>query len=81
MSKPLSDDHPDVIRVKNAALALGEHFDACQIFCSRHEEGKHKGTVNVHIGVGNWFTRYGQIKDWIVKQDEFTRINSRQDEE
>lgn len=80
MSKPLSNDNPDVALVRKHAQELGEHFDSCQIFCTRHEEGEHQGTVNIHIGVGNWFTRYGQVAEWFVKQEEFTRITARKDE-
>lgn len=80
MSKPLNNDHPDVQRVREAAQALGEHFDSVQIFATRCEQGELDGTVNVHIGVGNWFTRYGQVQDWLVKQDEMTRVGVRRDE-
>lgn len=49
--------------------ALGEHFDTVQIFCSRHEAGESEGgTINVTVGSGNTFARYGQISLWIVAQ-------------
>jgi hypothetical protein len=31
------------------------------------------GTVNIHWGAGNYFARYGQIKQWMVSEDEDTR--------
>lgn len=81
MSIPLNDDHPDVQRVRRVAKELAEFFDAVQIFASRDESGEHEGTINIHIGTGNWFTRYGQVREWIVKTDELTRIATRQNEE
>lgn len=80
MGKPLSDEHPDVARVRQAAQALAEYYDSVQIFASRDESGEHEGTVNVHIGVGNWFARYGQVKDWVIKIEEQTRVNVRNEQ-
>ena len=48
----------DLTLLKNHAARLREHFDAVQIFVSRHE-GK-TGTINAQWGEGNWFARYGQ---------------------
>lgn len=63
----------DMERVKKVAEALGEHFDTVQIFCTRHEAGTDDGTINIAWSTGNWFTRYGQVREWLIKADERTR--------
>lgn len=59
---------------------LGEHFDTVQIYVTRYESHKEGGTVNINLGTGNWFTRFGQVKEWAVRVDEDTRVNRRKDE-
>lgn len=55
--------------IKKACRELGEHFDSVQIFASRHEQGVEKGTLDASWGVGSFFSRYGQIKFWLLKQE------------
>jgi hypothetical protein len=38
------------------------------------EEG---GTVNINKGEGNWFARFGQIVEWLKKEDEYIRIDAK----
>lgn len=72
-------EEQDVELLKSAALNLGEHFDTVQIFATRHqtETEEDTGTVNVNYGVGNWFARLGFVKDWVLRQDEYTRCYCR----
>lgn len=58
---------------------LGEHFDTVMIFTTRHEAGTRGGTVNAHWGSGNWFARYGQIRHWLIKEDEGAKCEPRED--
>ena len=67
--------------VDKAARALSEHFDTVQILCTRHASGDEDGTVNISIGIGNWFARYGQVKEWCLKADERTRVFIQKEEE
>lgn len=53
--------------VKRASDGLLEHFDTVQIFVSRYSP--EIGTETVHWGGGDWFSRYGLIKDWIRKRE------------
>jgi len=64
----------------DALKVLGEHFDSVQIFCSRHESTLEDGTVLACKGIGNWYARYGQVQEWIVKQDEVTRVEIRKND-
>jgi len=56
--------------------ALMEHFDTIQVFGTRETE---EGTQTYTSGAGNWYARYGQVKEWMIKQDEFVRINCREE--
>ena len=58
----------DLARVKKACSELGEHFDAVQIFASRHEAGELDGTVRIDYGLGNWFARFGHVIHWLHRQ-------------
>lgn len=81
MSEEEQQRDSDVAMVKKVADQLGEHFDSVQIFATRHESGSLDGTISVHVGVGNWFARYGQISEWMVKSDEWTRMKARKDDD
>jgi len=68
----------DMERVRKVLTELGEHFDSVQIFCTRHESGELDGTVYLHLGTGNWFARYGQVREWCVKMDAQTHHSQRE---
>jgi hypothetical protein len=72
----------DLERLKKAVSELGEHFDTVQIFATRYQsEGEgEEGTVNANYGAGNWFARMGFVRDWLIKQDEYTRVGVRKDD-
>jgi hypothetical protein len=77
------DDHQrsaDIEMLRKAAEALGDHFDTCQIFCTRHMPAELDGTRTVNYGTGNWFARYGQVKHWIIEHEEVARENARDQE-
>lgn len=69
---------PDRERIEKAVEALGEHFDAVQIFAVRTDTD---GTLTYSKGCGNWFARYGQIRTWLVKQDEYTKKEVQKEED
>jgi hypothetical protein len=72
-----TDKNKDWEIVRKAMEQIGEHFDNVQIFATRHESGK--GTINIHMGNGNWYARYGQVKEWIVKEEEDSRQSVREE--
>lgn len=76
----LTEGDADVKRVRQHVNSLAEHFDSVQIFCTRHD-GSKDGTVNIHVGAGNWFTRYGFCHAWLIRQDEVERMNQRKDDD
>lgn len=79
----MSDDNEneDMKRVTEALESLSEFFDSVQIFCTRYEPAIEDGTVTVTKGIGNWFARYGQVRNWITKCKEETRMDARKDSE
>lgn len=58
--------------IKNQAKLLRQSFDSVQIFCTKDEPVEEQ-TSSFSWGEGNWFTRYGQVKEWTKKEE-----NSRQ---
>lgn len=57
----------DMILIKNHVARLREHFDTVQIFVTKH--AGQTGTINAQWGEGNWFARFGQVKDWMITQE------------
>lgn len=66
--------------LKRAAESLGEHFETVQIFTTRHEAGNENGTVHLAWGAGNWFARYGHVRNWLIMEDESSREGVRRRE-
>lgn len=72
-----ADDH-DMELISSALERLGEHFDSVQIFANRQEvDGGDQSIVNIYSGCGNWFARYGQVKNWLITEDERTKTRVR----
>lgn len=84
MSEPSIEADADVAMIKKHVQQLIEHgdFDTVHIFASRHQPGsKDSGTRVVQSGAGHWHARYGQIREWVVKEEEKMRIEERGDGE
>lgn len=76
---PAEQRKSDMEFVERHVEALGERFDSVQIFVTRHEAGEHNGTININLGAGNYFTRWGHVDDWCVRQREQARIDRRRE--
>jgi hypothetical protein len=63
-----SEQNDDMSVIKSHCTELMKKFDTVQIFCSRHEVDT-GGTVNCHTGQGNFFARYGHVKQWVIKEE------------
>lgn len=70
----------DLQRVDKALNDLGEFFDSVQIFCTRKESSA-GGTVSINKGCGDYFARYGKVKEWLVKEEEVFREEVRKGED
>ena len=56
---------------RKCCAQMMEHFDSVQIFASRYEP--EVGTIIANFGAGNWFTRAGQVREWLCKEDQRSR--------
>jgi uncharacterized Zn finger protein len=69
----MSSRETDLAIVDKAIQLLGEHFDSVQVFTSRYEPTLEDGTVSVRKGNGDWYSRFGQVKEWVIKEEERMR--------
>ena len=75
-----STEEQDLALVRSHANRLSEHFDTVQIFVTRASPCG--GTINVQLGSGNWFARYGQVQAWVRQQNgEFHKRGATQAED
>ena len=58
--------------VKAHCGALLEHFDSVQIFTVKNNKDE-KLSTSFHWGSGNYFSRYGQVKQWVIGEEELTK--------
>lgn len=65
MSEELKPN-PEIEMLRKHAQALGEHFDSVHIFVNRVEGPATRG---LNWGIGNWFARFGQIREWVIKEE------------
>lgn len=72
------DKPADLLMVEKIAQQLSEHFDTVQIFTTKYE-GSDVGTTNISTGTGNYFARVGQVGQWMVKENEGSRMELRED--
>ena len=67
----MSTEKEDLKIVKDACARLMEHFDSVQILTTRDD---HKiGTVNVSFGSGNYFSRIGLVRNWLLTEEEYSK--------
>lgn len=57
--------------IQEAVDKISEHVDSVQIFASKKREDGFQGTWKVVNGRGNYYARYGQIKQWIISEEGF----------
>lgn len=79
IDQPTPENDADLERIKQAARTLFEFVDSVQIFCTK-SDGEN-GTINWNYGLGNWFARRGQIGEWLIKEDQATRLSVKPNDE
>lgn len=65
--------------LSGCANSLIEHFDSVQVFATRHDP-EQGGTVQFQIGKGNWFARFGQVREWMVYEEQKVKKTVRGDD-
>lgn len=65
--------------VERAVEQLGEHFDSVQVFVTKYDPNSGDPiTIELFNGSGNWLTRYGQVKDWVLRREAIATEEARQ---
>jgi hypothetical protein len=62
-------------KVDDFISEMGEHFESARFFGSFNEGNGETGSYT--SGSGNFHAQYGQIREWITRQDEMVRMNAR----
>lgn len=73
----MEDKERELGIVQSHVAQLAEHFDSVQVFATRHL-GDGAGTVKISFGSGNWFARYGQVRQWLVQEDSIAKSEANQ---
>lgn len=58
--------------IQRHSAELMEHFDSVHIFVTIHR-GESETTAAYDYGMGNWYARSGQIREWTLCNDELCR--------
>lgn len=61
--------------VRETARKLGENFDSVLILATSHDQ---EGSIRFEFGVGNYYARIGQVREFIIQMDEEIRQQKRQ---
>lgn len=77
MNAPQNNDEAQAL-VDRITAELGEHFESVRIFASYKSEQGTGNTIGFNSGVGNLYAQLGQVREWLLKQDEFVRADARE---
>lgn len=58
--------------VDRAVEQIGEFVDSCQVFVTLHRDDN-KHTMSYERGAGNFYTRQGQVDEWLTMQRQYQR--------
>lgn len=72
------EEDEDMRILRNECARLSEHFETVHIFVTRTVED---GTINAQFGAGNWFSRYGQIKLWLLREERRIEMEMEKEDE
>jgi hypothetical protein len=67
-------------RVQSFVDQLGEHVDSVRVFITFPTHDGHPNTAGFNSGIGNFYAQYGQVREWMLTQDERVRENVRREE-
>ena len=80
MSLTEEDGNKLVTRLRGVSIQLKEEFelDTIHIFVTKTQDLKNNSdTIDANFGDGNWYSRYGSIKWWIMRQEEKCALEER----
>jgi hypothetical protein len=64
-------------RIQDAANLLGEHCDSVQIIAVVHNDKGDDMVVSYAAGSGSLYERIGATREWLIRQDEYTKEHAR----
>lgn len=74
-----SDQYDQLEKIMDShAAALCEHFDSVIIFAT-YRRGQNSSYLT--RGRGCYYSQYGSVRDWIIRQDEDTKQDARKNSE
>lgn len=78
MSEEISDDpNRKTIELIDKCIAMiGEHCTSVRLVAVLPAEG---GSTIYTIGNGDFYSQIGAVKEFIIRQDEFSKIRTRED--
>jgi len=59
--------------IENHCKELMKFFDSVQIFCTKADKDNGGSLANYEYGDGNYLARFGQIKMYVIREEEATR--------
>lgn len=59
---------------------LGEHCEAVRIFVTKGSDDGSGNTIHLTTGRGNMLAQHGQVREWIIMQEEYVREKARIDQ-
>lgn len=71
---------PDMALIARHVDQLQGHFDTVQVLCTRHRTVTHGGTKYWTNGSGNYLARYGQAKEWVLREEQKMKLGVDVDE-
>lgn len=73
------EDHADDALEKAIEL-LSEHFDSVQIIATKKDDEDEDTDLLCEHGSGSIYARVGSVRDWLLRQDEYTRQYAKDEE-
>ncbi len=74
----MGDKDKDLAELERHVAQLGERFDTIRIFATTHSGSE---TFSSTSGGGNLYAQLGQVREWLIRQDEMAKCNARRDDE
>lgn len=71
----MSDKKEIEKQIETFCSSIMEHADSVRVFVTSHD-GMADVSHAFSIGKGNFFAQVGQVKEWIVRQDQYIKIDA-----
>lgn len=62
-------------QIETFCSSIMEHADSVRVFVTSHD-GVADNSYAFSMGKGNFFAQVGQVREWIVRQDQYIKIDA-----